>query len=89
MTLVFICYETYIFYNILKIGFRPTNIEREVTLEVDRIMYISHQTLERLKISVNSLRKAIKFLLQNEITNVLTERFFQVTLDNRSRAFTG
>ena len=89
MTLVFICYETYIFYNILKTGFLPTNIEREVTLEVDRIMYISHQTLERLKISVNSLRKAIKFLLQNEITNVLTERFFQVTLDNHSRAFTG
>ena len=45
-------------------------------------MFISHQTYEGLKITVNSIIESVKFLLQNDVKFVLTERFCQDPLEN-------
>ena len=45
-------------------------------------MFISQQTYEGLKISVNAIIEAVQFLLQLEIKYVLTERFSQDPLEN-------
>ena len=45
-------------------------------------MFISQQTYERLKISVNSIIKGVQFLLQHRVRYVLTERFSQDPLEN-------
>lgn len=46
-------------------------------------MFISNQTYEGLKITVNSIVKSVKFLLENDICKyVLTERFCQDPLEN-------
>ena len=38
-------------------------------------MFVSQQTYEGLKISVNAIIEAVQFLLQHEVRYVLTERF--------------
>ena len=45
-------------------------------------MFISRETYEGLKISVNSIIELIKFLLQHQIKYVLTARFNQDCLEN-------
>ena len=45
-------------------------------------MFISQQTYEGLKISVNSIIEAEQFLLQHQVRCVLTERFCQDPLEN-------
>ena len=47
-------------------------------------VFISQETCEGLKISVNAIIKAVQFLLQHEIRYVLTERFSQDPLENYS-----
>ena len=45
-------------------------------------MFVSQQTYEGLKISVNAIIEAVQFLLQHEVRYVLTERFSQDSLGN-------
>ena len=45
-------------------------------------MFISHQTYEGLKISVNSIIEAVQFLLQHEVRCVKPKRFSQDPLEN-------
>ena len=45
-------------------------------------MFISQQTYEGLKISVNSIIEAVQFLLQHEVRCVLPKRFSQDPLEN-------
>ena len=45
-------------------------------------MFISQQTYEGLKISVNAIIEPVQFLLQHEVRYVLTERFSQDSLGN-------
>ena len=45
-------------------------------------MFISWQTYEGLKITVNSIIEVVQFLLQHEVNYVLTERFCQDPLEN-------
>ena len=45
-------------------------------------MFISWQTYEGLKISVNSIIEATQFLLWHQVKYVLTERFCQDPLEN-------
>ena len=45
-------------------------------------MFVSQQTYEGLKISVNSIIEAVQFLLQHQVKYVLTERFCQDPLEN-------
>ena len=45
-------------------------------------MFMSQQTYEGFKIIVNSIIEAVQFLLQHEISYVLTERFCQDPLEN-------
>ena len=45
-------------------------------------MFISLQTYEGLKISVNSIIDSVQFLLQHQVRYVLTERFCQDPLEN-------
>ena len=45
-------------------------------------MFISSQTYEGLKITVNSIIEATQFLLQHQVKYVLTERFCQDPLEN-------
>ena len=46
-------------------------------------MFISWQTYEGIKITVNSLIEVVKYLLDQEgVPYVLTERFFQDPLEN-------
>ena len=45
-------------------------------------MLISLQTYEGFKITVNSIIEAVQFLLQHEVSYVLTERFCQDPLEN-------
>ena len=45
-------------------------------------MFISQQTYEALKISVNSIIEAVQFLLQQKVRCVLAERFSQDSLEN-------
>ena len=57
---------------------RPGNFSRN-----DRSnMFISWQTFEGLKITVHSIIKAVKLLLQHHVKCVLTERFCQDSLEN-------
>lgn len=48
-------------------------------------MFISWQTYEGIKITVNSAIELIQFLLQNNVSYVLTERFCQDPLENYFR----
>ena len=45
-------------------------------------MFISQQTYENLKISVNVAIEPVQFLLQYKVGYVLTERFSQYQLEN-------
>ena len=45
-------------------------------------MFISQQTYEGFKITVNSIIEAVQFLLQHEVSYVLTEHFCQDPLEN-------
>ena len=45
-------------------------------------MFISLQTYEVFKIIVNSITEAVQFLLQHEVSYVLTESFCQDPLEN-------
>ena len=52
------------------------------TKDARQKMFISSQTYEGLKITVNSIIEATQFLLQHQIKYVLTERFCQDPLEN-------
>ena len=45
-------------------------------------MFISKQTYVAFKITVNSIIEAVQFLLQHEVSYVLTERFCKDPLEN-------
>ena len=45
-------------------------------------MFIFKQTYEGFKITINSIIEAVQFLLQHEVSYVLTERFCQDPLEN-------
>ena len=45
-------------------------------------MFITWQTLECLKITVNSVVELVKFLINNNVSYVLTERFCKDPLEN-------
>ena len=45
-------------------------------------MFISKQTYAGFKITINSIIKAVQFLLQHEVSCVLMERFCQDPLEN-------
>ena len=45
-------------------------------------MFLSWQTYEGLKITVHSVIELVKFLLNNQVEYVLTERFCQDPLEN-------
>ena len=52
------------------------------TKDARQKMFISSQTDEGLKITVNSIIEATQFLLQHQVKYVLTERFCQDPLEN-------
>ena len=52
------------------------------TKDARQKMFISSQTYEGLKITVNSIIEATQFLLQHQVKYVLTERFCQDPLEN-------
>ena len=52
------------------------------TKDARQKMFISSQTYEGLKITVNSIVEATQFLLQLQVKYVLTERFCQDPLEN-------
>ena len=58
--------------------------QRQVNFTKDarQKMFISSQTYEELKITVNSIIEATQFLLQHQVKYVMTERFCQDPLEN-------
>ena len=52
------------------------------TKDADSKMIISWKTYEGLKISVNSITEATRFLLWHQVNHVLTERFCKYPLEN-------
>ena len=52
------------------------------TKDARQKMFISSQTYEGLKITVNSIIEVTQFLLQHQVKYVLTERFYQDPLEN-------
>ena len=57
---------------------RPGNFSRNAKGK----MFISQQTYEGFKITVNSIIEAVQLLLQHEVSYDLTERFCQDPLEN-------
>ena len=45
-------------------------------------MFISQQAYEGIKIKANSIIEAVQFLLQHEVSNVLTKSFCQDPVEN-------
>ena len=71
------------FCNILKIGSLPyNNRDGNFSKKEKNKMFVSQQTYEGLKISVNLIIEAVQFLLQHQVKYVLTERFCQDPLEN-------
>ena len=56
--------------------------QRNFSKDADQKMFMSWQTYEGLKISVNSIIEATQFLLWHQVKYVLTERFCQDPLEN-------
>ena len=71
------------FYNISKIEKKSIS-ERSgnYNCQARNKMFISSQTYEGIKITVNSIIEATQFLLQHQVKYVLTERFCQDPLEN-------
>ena len=57
---------------------RPGNFSRNARSN----MFISWQTIEGLKITVHSIKEAVKILLQHHVKYLLTDRFCQDPLEN-------
>ena len=60
---------------------RPGNVLAIVIFAHSNI-FISWQTFEGLKITVHSIREAVRFFLQYHVKYVLTERFCQDPFEN-------
>ena len=56
--------------------------QRNFSKDADQQMFMSWQTYEGLKISVNSIIEATQFLLWHQVKYVLTEWFCQDPLEN-------
>ena len=78
----FLGYEMY-FYSISMTGFIPMNTVRVTFPKMQTMKCLFHSKhMRALKISVNSIIEAVRFLLQHEVKCVLAERFSQDPLEN-------
>ena len=68
--------------NILKIGWYPLNSIQGIFLEMQNVTNIFQQTYEGFRITVNLIIEAVQFLLQHEVSYILTERFCKNPLEN-------